>query len=321
MQQIHTLYMYYNSKWEIVESPQTMLVSELLDKSGYFYLIVEDLNGLHALSRPHLDNSLRTNTLQVAVDLLVFNSKINSHHMSVSKITDILNVTLKNGLVLIPNVNPLVFNTTTSFITKPFNGGSYVEDYLDNVEATNDISLGAFDNLVGFQVMSLNDITTEEFESSLLKINNTLVKTSDYFKCLGNDVVVKPYKAEALMALLVEARLSHRDIGLLDGFKRDVFKSRLVCANLVKHPDVLVLVNPTKVPIELRKHVLSKSINMSTTSIVFVGNKPTTLKALALTVPKEHRAESINEQGLQLGTDETSVYQLSQVTVCYPVLS
>jgi hypothetical protein len=320
MQLIHILYVYTSDKWIVDETPQAMLVSELLSKSAYFHLIVEDLNGKHSLNRKHLDNSLSTDTLQQAISKLVFNSPITYATMTSGGLEDIPNIKLKNGVVTIPNVNPLVFNTTTSFLTKPYNGGSLVIDYLDNVEATNDVTLGCFSNLTNFEAIQLSKLNTIQFDASLLKINNVLVKTTDYFKNLGNDVIIKPHKVEALMSLLVEARLSPRDIGIVGNYTKNSFMSRLVSSRLIKHPDVIALVNPALEPVELRRYVLPKSLALPTDDVIFVGNRPTTNKALTVLPTKETSPNSATSSGVVLELQGESLHLWHQVRAVYPRL-
>lgn len=316
------LWYYKDGAWDEID-PTGMTVSTILSLSSTLLLVMKDNNDVyHALNYSHLDNLMGTEDFITQVNTLVLNSPIEKvPEFSTSTLVEITNVELKDGLVRIPDITPFVFNSTTSFYTEPFNGGSMVLDYLDNVFSTNDVTLGYISNITDFKLDYLTSITMENIHAALLVVGNTLTKVSDYFTARGNTVYPKAYKTEALMSLLIEANISPMEIGVSGPYKSGIFKSRLVTSRLIKHPDLKVLIHPNNTPVELYKSVVNTTLPYSTQEIIFRGNKPSTLKALGLLSGDQYSPKAITEDGVHLSLPVDESVNYYQVSVRYPSLN
>jgi len=310
---------YVDGEW-FNENPSSLTVGETVAKSSYLMLVMQDqTQRYHLLGYQDLYHLPLTGGLLDEVDKLVLNNPIKGVPViNESALIDIPDTTFENGIVSINHKTPLVFNTTTSFLTEDFNAGMMVLDYIDNVFATNDVTLGYIDNIVDFKLKKLSDLDNSDIHASLMIIGNTLTKVSDYFSALGHIITPREYRTEALMALLIEGNIHPQDVGLVGPYQSGALKSRLVASRIVKHPDIHVLTHPDKVPVQIRKTAVNTTRPDPTTEIIFRGNKPSTLKALGLLSSSRQSPKSITDSGVHLNLPVQGPGEYWQVSVLYP---
>lgn len=322
MYTVLSLYLYRNDRWEVITAPGDMLMSDITQQSRVAYVAVKDnLDVMHLVTFADLISSgTVTDTLQERVDTLVLNCPITEEPtFSTSLYQQISDAELVNGIVKIKELTPYVFNTTKAFLTEAFDGGRMVLDYLDDVSSSNDVVLGTFDNIKDFKLMHLTDLTMENLDAALLVMGDVLVKASDYFKTLGNDLIIRPYRSMSIVGLLIEAGFSPSEFGIYGPYTNSSFVPRRIMANLIKHPAMRVLVHPYNRPIDIVREVVVPSRPEPSDQVIANGNKPSTRRALGILPEMGDKVVNLTVTGVQIGLQDVEPSPWYQVAVRYPV--